>query len=298
MNITTLCEYLSDERLAALLQSIGAPELIARASVVRAALCDNPQAAAVVDAALAKKGNGCRCKNTAALKAAVQQAAAGATMAVVGGQSGYVPPSTVPYMPKDDWNCRTDTGDLAPCDLHKIVTDPYPVFTGTMLSIPDTTGLPAAPAGFEWYENDPASPFPILQVSNVVCIESFALDDNGGPPPAAVTPLRFALQGEKIFYDQGQIVHAWDDPVFTARTGWEITANRCRCIEPPCVCLPAGARMRFVVLAAAGFALLNFELEVYRDPAKLGNVCGPCPPSELCGQLTIARCECAGGGAG
>ena len=283
-----LCAILTDEELARILRASGGERLIPLAALVRRALCGDEAAAAAVNAAA--KAGGCRC-NMQTIQKAVQVGAPSGPLAqnvyVMGGQSGQVPSSTEPFVPADDWNCRKDTGDLSPCDLHKLVVDPYPVYSGAVAAILDTTGLPTAPAGFAWFE---FTAIETIQASAVYCVQSFEIEDTIGNP---VVPSRFALQAEQIVYKNGQIVHVWGDPVFTARTGWEILANRCACLNPPCVCVPAGGRMRFVFLSPSVPLPDLIELELFRDPNKLGSICGPCPPNEICGQLELARCECS-----
>lgn len=293
---TSVCEMLTPERrrfLTETLTRLGYAELGNYVEPLHAAICGDRMAAMMVDQAAASS---CACKGkkpAGSLVAQVQAAMqAGGFGVLFGGQSGLT--QTTPGRPNlnPDWNCRTTTGDIAECQITEIKADPYPILavTPTVLAKP-APGLPVEPAGYTWVE----IVIPAIDPSSELCVESFSLFDNVAN---LITPLRFAIQGELIAYDDdGSIVHVFDYAKFTARTGWEITANRCRCLQPPCVCLPAQARARFAALVTDAEAAIigPATLELYRDPDKIAAVvCGPCPPDNRCNRVVVERCVCQG----
>lgn len=292
----SLCEMLTPERremLARALVMLGHGELVPLVETVHRAICGDTMSTMLVQQAAQES---CSCKgkrapqNFAQLVAQQANQMGASYRPVPQGQSGFEPTPGGPGKLPADWNCRISTGDLAECQLRELAADPYPILavTPTVLAKP-APGLPVEPAGHTWVE----IVIPAIDVSSELCIESFTLNTN---VPAAIVPVRFALQGEKIAYDDAEgIVHVWDYPVFTARSGWDITPERCRCLAPPCVCLPAQARVRFAALItdAEAAAIGAGTLELFRDPNKLGKVvCGPCPPDDRCGRVILERCVC------
>lgn len=300
INIDQICSVLTPDRLALAVRVLNLPaDLANEITLVRQALCGDSTAAARIEK-MAARTPGCGCQGCAvgALKGAiaacgtpripnVQFPAAGPMgLWIEGGQAGFRGPGTRLATPPTDWQCRTSLGDVSGCELRKIAQDKYPSYESRLDALEDADpSLPPAPAGYAWHRfNVPAIP-----VSRTLCLESVVIYDLAGEP---IVPARLGIRGEELACENGETYHAYGNPELPPKKGWEITDGRCRCLAPPCVCLPAGARSQFLALLpqlAVGYYGLSIELAA-DNFARV--VCEPCEPGPLCGRPTIPRCVC------
>lgn len=222
------------------------------------------------------------CKNAGAgvyavLNAVIQGGQSGLNNSTAGG------PPDIPL----DWNCRRSSGDMNPCETKVVTGDEYPTFEGLVpYQVVDPQYLPPinTGAGFVWW----AVEIPLLKLSQLVCLDGFQVLDAGGNQ---INPTRIGLQAERIAMDgEDTVVHVWDDPKMARRNGWEITPERCRCVPPPCVCVPESGRVRLIFSTDATPA--EATLDVFRPATGIGMVCGPCPPGKICRREVITSTSC------
>ena len=294
--IDAICNFVTPERLQAAVSLLNLPPDLGRnLTLVRAALCGDPAAAGKIERlALETPGCGCRGCAVGALKGAL--AATGTTSlpalqfpaarAQLPATASVQFPAARAQLPLD-WHCRTSTGDVSGCELRKLAQDRYPSFESRLEPLEGSDpSLPPAPAGYRWHFFS----IPPIPVSRTLCLESASVFDLAGQP---LVPARLGIRGEELATENGEIFHAYGNPELPPKKGWEVTDGRCRCLQPPCLCLPAGARAQFLALLPAlevGFYGLSLELAA--DNFGLA-VCEPCEPGPLCDRPPLNRCDCA-----
>lgn len=294
-----LCAAISDEDLQALMVQAGLAPLARYASAARRALCGEPAAEQWLDQAATTS---CGCKGaTRKLKAAVTAATAHAplglaTRTTLAGRTTAVGPPELGTPSREPWNCRPDNGDVAACEVERILRSQWPVSAFNPIRLrfvspevtPQQLGLDDAPEGFQWFVHaiQPAE-LDLDRVGQVLCLHDFVVRNTAGG--SEVVPHAMAIAGERVVDDSADgYKHAFDWPSTIPRKGYKIEDGRCRCVDEICICVPVNGRILIAFMLPQTIPdTINYSAEISWQRRAVRVACPPCEPADRCGRLII-----------
>lgn len=205
--------------------------------------------------------------------------------------TGMPIPNVSCQVPPGYVNCEPNNGELAPCDIERVVntrrrwTVSAGTSAGTLVNVISNAFLDYVdtPAGYSWYRFwiEPVG------VAHDSCVKEVVVTytPDGGNPTAQVVD-GIAMQSEFLYADgDGGYLKALNWPRPALYEDITVTDGRCQC-ECLCVCATARYRVAVDLLLPTLNAGDTYDVVARGTRDNWQRACGPCPPEAICGRET------------